>query len=139
MYSLTGQGGKRDISGERAQIVVFLSITPPSIVLSTHLGSKEGADTAKEGAAANAHRPNHGREELAAVDKDGAEAGDDGRLAHEGQARHQAGRIPAAGGRRWRCRCRWRPNKGLDADNGDADGAAKQEVGDERAAAAETA
>ncbi len=54
----------------------------------THLGSKEGADTAKEGAAANAHRPNHGGEELAAVDEDGAEAGDDGRLAHQGQPGH---------------------------------------------------
>jgi hypothetical protein len=104
----------------------------------THLGSKEGADTAKESAAANTHRPNHGGEELAAVDEDGAETGDDGRLAHQGQAGHQAGRIPAAGGRRCRCRCR-RPDKGLDADNGDADGAAQQEVGDERAAAAETA
>jgi hypothetical protein len=104
----------------------------------SHLGCEEGADTAKESAAANTHRPNHGREELAAVDKNGAEAGDDGRLADQGQAGHQTGRIPAAGGRR--CRCRWRrPDKGLDADNGDADGAAEQEVGDERAAAAETA
>jgi hypothetical protein len=107
------------------------------LLLCTHLGSEEGADTAKEGAAANTHRPNHGREQLAAVDENGAEAGDDGRLAHQGQAGHQTGRIPAAGGRR--CRCRWRPDKGLDADDGDADGTAEQEVGDERAAAAETA
>ncbi len=114
----------------------YLSFNPPSTT--SHLGSEEGADTAKEGAAANAHRPNYGREQLAAVDEDGAEAGDDSRLAHEGQARHQTGGVPAAG-RRWRCRCRWRPDKGLDADNGDANGAAEQEVGDERAAAAETA
>ena len=55
-----------------------------------YLRREERPDPPEERACADGHRPDDGREELAGVDKDGAEAGDDGGLPHQRQGDRQA-------------------------------------------------
>lgn len=55
-----------------------------------YLRREERPDPPEERACADGHRPDDGREELAGVDEDGAEAGDDGGLAHQRQGDRKA-------------------------------------------------